>query len=266
MASRPKVYKCPCCKRPFTQKDAVYTHMYKEHQDEIPDSMSAAQYAFNIRNKKSFGLCVQCRTRKTPWNEEAERYDRFCSIECKNAYVAEAKRRMIEKYGKEHLLNDPNHQQKMLNNRSISGQYIFDSDKTIVPYTGKLEYDFLRFLNLTYGWSGKDISQCPFNFEYQWNNGIHLYIPDFWIASLNLIIELKASDNKHHKIVAVDLEMEKEKDKVMLKQEEYNYIKIFDRNYTQFAYAVKLIQDLYWDTTDPNLQPKVDGIKIIPSR
>jgi hypothetical protein len=238
--------------------------MYKEHSDEIPDGMSAAQYAFNLRNKKEYGLCVQCRTRKTSWNEEAERYDRFCSIECKNAYVAEAKRRMVKKYGKEHLLDDADHQQKMLNNRSISGNYTFDADHIPVPYTGQLEYAFLRHLNLAYGWNGNDIVQCPHAFEYMWDNKKRMYIPDYYLLQFNTIVECKSSVNNHPKYVAVDREMEKEKDAAMLEQTEYNYIKIFDDDYKQFAYLINTLKDLFWDNSDPDLQPKVSGIKIIP--
>jgi hypothetical protein len=238
--------------------------MYKEHYDLIPDGMSAAQYAFNIRNKKEYGLCVQCRIKKTIWNEDAEHYDRFCSEECKNAYVAEAKRRMLKKYGKEHLLNSAEHQQKMLNGRSISGNYVFDSDKTPVPYTGSLEYAFLRHLNLAYGWNGKDIAQCPYAFDYEWDGKKRIYIPDYYLSQFNVIAECKSSVNNHPKYIAVDREMEKEKDKIMLEQNQYNFIKIFDENYTQFAYMINFIKDQYWDIPDPDLQPKLAGIKIIP--
>jgi endogenous inhibitor of DNA gyrase (YacG/DUF329 family) len=262
--AREKIFKCPICKRSFLSKQAVYTHMYKEHADEIPDGMSAAQYAFNLRNNKKYGLCVQCRTRKTKWNEEAERYDRFCSKECRDAYVAEAKRRMIKKYGKEHLLNDADHQQKMLNGRSISGHYTFDADKTAVPYTGQLEYAFLRHLNLSYGWNGKDIAQCPYVFEYVWDNKKRLYIPDYYLVQFNTIVECKSSVNNHPKYIAVDREMEKEKDKIMLEQNEYNFIKIYDEKYAQFSYLIKLLKDLYWDSDNPDLQPKVNGIKLFP--
>jgi len=261
-----KVFKCPICKRSFSSKQAVYTHMYKEHSDEIPDGMSAAQYAFNLRNNKEYGLCVQCKVGKTPWNEEAERYDRFCCEECKNAYVAEAKRRMVAKYGKEHLLDDPDHQQKMMNNRSISGVYVFDTDKIAVKYNSQYEYDFLRHLNLGHGWLGKDIVQCPFAFEYVHDCKKKLYIPDYWIISLNAVIEIKSYQNKHHKILEVDVEMEKLKDAVMEEQTQYNYIKIVDEKYVSFSFFVKLIQDLYWDCKDPDIQPEVAGIKIIPPR
>ena len=38
-----RVWKCPCCKHPYRTKNAMYDHMYKDHSDEIPDGMSAAQ-------------------------------------------------------------------------------------------------------------------------------------------------------------------------------------------------------------------------------
>jgi endogenous inhibitor of DNA gyrase (YacG/DUF329 family) len=262
MATTRKVFKCPICHRPYVNKQAVYTHMYKDHADEIPDNMSAAQYAFNLRNKKEYGLCVQCRTRKTKWNEEAERYDRFCSDECKNAYVAEAKRRMLNKYGKEHLLNDEEQQQKMLNNRSISGHYTFEADKISVPYNSKLEYAFLRHMNYTYGIGGKDIIQCPYVFEYEADGKKHLYRPDFFALQWNLVIEIKSSGNKNPGYLANDHTEEKEK--AMLEQNEYNYIKIYDEKYTELSNIINMIKNMYWDNPNPDLQAKVSGIKVIP--
>lgn len=259
-----KVFKCPICDRHLIGKSALYTHIYKAHSDALPEGMSAAQYCFNIRNHKNYGICVQCRTNKTKWNEEAERYERFCSDECKNKYILEAKRRMVAKYGKEYLLDDPNMQQKMMDGRSISGIYKFP-DNTETHYMGSYEKDFLQTSDIMYGYTGKDIIKCPYVFSYEYNNKKHLYIPDYYMFNFNLIIEIKDggdNPNNHPKIQAVDKVMEKSKDQAMLKQTDYNFIKIVNKDYRQFITILKMIVDTSWD--DPEFKLYKNGIIIIP--
>ena len=260
-----RIWKCPCCKHPFRTKIAMYDHMYKSHANEIPDGISAAQYAFNIRNNKTFGTCVQCRTNHTPWNEAAERYDRFCGPQCRNAYVVEAKRRMVKKYGKVHLLDDPKFQLKMQDGRSIAGQYKFTSDNTEVPYLGSYEYDFLHYSDNTYGWNGSEILRCPFTFEYEYDGKTRIYMPDYYLPNFNLIVEIKDggdNPNMHHKIQEVDKVKESLKDEIMRNQDKYNYIKIVNKDYRTFDFLIKAITDMAWD--DPDFKGRVKGIIMIP--
>lgn len=259
-----RVWKCQICGRKFTTKEALYEHTYKEHIDMIPDGMSAAQYVFNIRNKKTFGLCVQCRTNHTPWNEDAERYDRFCGDACRTAYVIEAKKRMVNKYGKEHLLNDPEMQVKMQNSRSIAGEYQFSDGKKI-PYLGSYEHDFLEFLDNIMCFKSDEIIRPIDGFEYEYENKKHLYIPDYYMPNFNLFVEIKDggdNPNMHPKIQAVDKVKEQLKDETMIKQKKYNYIKIVNKDYKPFIYLIKCIRDMAWD--DPNFKSSISGITIIP--
>lgn len=259
-----KVWKCPVCERKYNTKEALYDHTYKEHIDIIPEGMSASQYLFNIRNKKSFGLCVQCRTNHTPWNEEAERYDRFCGPACRQAYIVEAKRRMVNKYGKEHLLDDPEMQVKMQNNRSIAGLYKF-ADGGEVNYLGSYEKDFLETCDTSFGFKSTDIIRSTDGFEYEYEGKKHLYIPDYFLPNFNLFVEIKDggdNPNMHPKIQAVDKVKEKLKDEAMLKQKKYNFIKIVNKDYKPFAYIIKAIQDMAWE--DPSFKSLINGICVIP--
>ena len=235
-----KIYKCPFDRLKFDSKESFFSHLETEHNDMIPKGMSTSQYWFNYRNKKDHGSCVIC-GKTTKWNENSERYDRFCSDKCKDIYVENFKKNMKNKYGKEHLLDDPEHQKMMLKNRSISGEYIW-SDGSSIAYTGSYERDFLQFLDILLHWNSTDIMECPHYFKYkvQLHNAPlteHTYIPDFFIPSLNLVIEIKDggdNPNKHHKIQDVDKQKEKEKDKVMMNQKKFNYIKITDKKYKIF--------------------------------
>jgi hypothetical protein len=70
-------------------------------------------------------------------------------------------------------------------------------------------------------------------------------MPDFYIPDIKLEIEIKDggdNPNMHHKIQAVDKEKERLKDKVLINQHEYHYIKVVNKNYDKFIALVnKLI-------------------------
>jgi hypothetical protein len=137
--------------------------------------------------------------------------------------------RMRRVHGKDHLLNDPEHQRRMLASRSISGTYTFQDGST-KTYTGKEELALLQFLDDALGWPGRDV-QCPApqNFEYADEQGQRrFYIPDAWIESLNLIVEVKGE--MHNGYRSRDIDIERTKDAV-LATSGYAYVKVEDRDY-----------------------------------
>ena len=225
------------------QKQSLYQHMEKEHLDQL-NGLSPAHIYFNFRNKKTFGLCVWCRVNHTDFNEETERYERFCSKKCKDAYKKDFQNKMIKKYGKITLADSPEFQEKMLKNRKISGEYKW-SDGTIYTYTGSYEKDFLEYLDKVINLDSKDVfAPCPIIFNYEYNNKKHFYIPDVYIASLKLVLEIKASDNKHYR--ERDLEIEKVKDNIVKNsKEKYNYYKVFDKNYNNFIIYFNNLVETY---------------------
>jgi hypothetical protein len=135
---------------------------------------------------------------------------------------------MKNKYNVEHLLNDPKKQREMLSNRRISSVYKHSDGKEI-EYTGTYELDLLQYLDNVLNVKSDDIIAAPFEFYYLGTDGNkHFYIPDYYIPSLNLIIEVKSSDNKHYR--ARDYEDEILKDKCI--PNEYNFIKVLEKDYT----------------------------------
>lgn len=224
----------------------------------LPKDMSPAQHLFNIRNKKTHGTCIMCQ-QETPWNEQTEKYERLCSSTCKEEYREMFKNRMMDKHGKVHLLNDPIQQRKMLENRKISGKYKWSDGKEIV-YTGSYEHDFLKFLDLVMNFSSNDvICPAPQTFYYTMSDGIkRFYVPDMFIPSLNLLLEIKdggSNPNKHPKIQQVDKAKEREKDKVMKMQKKHHYLKVTDKNYSSFLnFLVELKNQ---DKGEENIQPIV---------
>jgi len=224
---------CPCCSECYISDAYLETHIQKKHKEFLTAGISPAQFLFNMRNHKStnFGTCVICQG-KTTFNPITKKYNRLCdNPECKERYVKEFKARMMKKYGTEHLLNNPDKQKEMLAHRKISGKYRFGK-KTIITYTGDYEHDFLIFLDQILHYPESDvIAPAPMTFKYKYQNAEHFYIPDFYLPSLHLLIEIKASDNKHYRLR--DIEQEKVKDTLALKSG-FNYLKIFDKDYTEF--------------------------------
>ena len=230
-----KTFKCPFCELRFTDKEKLYYHIEKDHPEVLKDGYSAARVYFNYINKKDHGSCVICK-KPTEWNEKTRKYMRFCSEECKNEYVKQMKNRMINVYGKVHLLNDPKKQREMLSARSISGEYEF-KDGGKHSYTGTYERSFLEFLDKVMEFNSLDVvSPCPFTFYYTYEDKELFYIPDLYIPSLNLIVEIKDggdNPNTHPKIQVVDKVKEKLKDDLMRKGS-YNYIKITNKDNFEF--------------------------------
>lgn len=229
--------KCRSCGAKLNTYEDLITHIEKTHSDEIPKDFSTTQYEYALRMGRTSGSCVVCK-QETKWNEKTRKYHRFCGKPvCKEKYIQSFRKNMIGAHGKIHLLNDPEQQKKMLANRSISGKYKW-SDGTEIGYTGSYERDFLHFLDVFMEFESTDImSPSPHVYYYTYKGEQKFYIPDFFIPSLNLEIEIKDggdNPNNHHKIQEVDKEKERLKDKVLLSQKAFSYVKITNKNYDPF--------------------------------
>jgi len=224
----------------FKSKNLLYTHLDNVHSENL-NNLSPSQYYFNLKYKKDHGSCVICK-KPTDWNEQAERYERFCkNPKCKVIYRDQFKKRMIDTYGKVHLLDDIQQQELMLANRKISGSYDWKHLKGSTRYVGQYEREFLEFLDLFMGWDPNDImSPSPHVFGYSTEDGkSHLYIPDFYIPSLNLIIEIKDggdNPNMHHKIQEVDKVKEKLKEASVKQNGIFNYVKVTNKDHESFVF------------------------------
>lgn len=237
--------KCPICKIKYVSLGGLISHISSEHDSQVPSNVTIKQFIFNVKNRypanKSHGTSV-ISGKPTPWNEEKGRYDRFLNETENELYVKQFKERMKKVYGKEHLLDDPEVQKKMIAERKISGVYHFQ-DGSSKNYTGTYELDFCKTMDLVFNWDAKDIIMPACHiFEYfdPLKQKIRKYIPDVWIASLNLIVEIKASDNQHYRLR--DLETEKAKDRV-LETSNFNYVKVLDKNYTSLIETIKKLKE-----------------------
>nr|DAY74737.1 MAG TPA: zinc finger domain protein [Caudoviricetes sp.] len=226
--------KCKFCSKVFNDPDAMAAHLENYHADMIPPDMEPYQFYYYLKTGKTHGNCVMCK-QPTGWNPKTKKYKRFCeNPKCKIAYRNMFKTRMIGTYGKVTLLNDPDQQKKMLANRSISGLYEWSDHSKKLPYTGSYELSFLKFLDEVMDFDSSDVmAPSPHTYNYMYEGKQHFYIPDFFIPSLNLEIEIKDggdNPNMHYKIQDVDKEKERLKDEVMrTNSSNFNYLKIVNK-------------------------------------
>lgn len=264
------MYKCKICGKKYTDLSSLYNHIEQQHSEMIPMDMSIQQYYYYMKTGRSNGNCVMCK-QPTTWNKNTNKYNRFCGDpKCKEEYVKIAKSRMIAKYGKVHLLNDPKKQREMLANRKISGVYRWSNSKIETTYTGSYELDFLKTLDLFFEWDPEDISMpSPHTYTYKYDGEEKFYIPDVFIHSLDLEIEIKDggdNPNNHHKIQAVDKEKERLKDETMTSQKLFHYVKITNKNYTNFFDFLKEAKDGFEKYGDDKKIPRIFKMEDIKTK
>lgn len=245
-----KTYKCKFCgykilvdKAKKGTKSAKYLmgkHYDEKHKNLLPEGMDGYRWFYFLLTKKDKGQCVICKN-DTEFNRITMKYSRFCkNPQCKQRYKEERDKRMINKYGKITLLNDPDHQRKMQEGRKIAGKYKWSDNSTELPYLSSYELDFFQHLDRDLHWPSSDIiSPSPHNYTYKYKDKDHFYIPDAYIPSINLEIEIKSSERE-------DRQNPESRDKEMIKDQLmkscshlFNYIKIYDKKYTEFDNLVQ---------------------------
>jgi len=125
----------------------------------------------------------------------------------------------IKKYGVDHPSKNEDIHKKQQRSGFLSHNY----KNTNLYYRGSFELNFLeRYYDMF------EITNAP-TFKYIMNNISYSYFPDFYIESLNLIIEIKSS----WIIKKQNSEKIKMKEKTVI-EAGYNYILILDKNYASF--------------------------------
>lgn len=224
--------KCPICGRTKPLKQEIIDHVEKEHFDEIPEGMSTAQFIYYSNHGRSTGLCRVC-GKPTDWNEKTGKPKQLCNNPaCKAKRRIIAQKNMIKVYGTDNLLNDPLHQEKMLANRRISGQYIWSDGKHKFTYTGSYEKFALEWLDKVYDYDPECIVMPGPVVYYDFNGEQKAWITDMFLPELNLVIEFKdgSFDRNTHQGFAENRKREAAKDKFMMNQTKYNYTKITNKN------------------------------------
>jgi hypothetical protein len=222
----------------FKNSESLEEYIKENNNDDYlrlkKEDISVEQYAFNIRNKKDpftkFGKSI-ISGKPTTWNNSLNKYNRILDEE-KEEYRKLFSERMKKIHNTDNLLVLPEQQRKMLANRSISGKYKY-SDGIEFTYTGSYEHHFLVFMDTMVNWNSEDIYlPAPFEIKYinPKTNKESFFIPDVFIESCNLVLEIKASDNNHYRQRDIDIEFAKD---AAMKGTNYSYLKVFDKDYSE---------------------------------
>ena len=241
-----KYKKCPFCgEKVVGDKSNMVDHVNKYHNEQIPPGKTAGEAVYLEEHNGIGRKCMMC-ANTTSWNDSTLKYNAFCCEACKAKYVKMVRARMKKVYGKENLLDDPDHQKKMLEHRRISGVYKH-TDGGEWKYTGSYEEDFCRmndtFLNIP---SADIMMPSPNVYHYKYKGEDKFYFPDAFIPSIGLEIEIKDggnNPNNHHKIQDVDKVKERLKDEVLYKQKKFHYIKIENKEYEEYFKLMRRIRD-----------------------
>lgn len=248
-----KRYKCPYCTEHMYRTELV-SHVDNEHADLIPKDYSAARVVFNSINKKEKGQCVICK-KETKWNESTWRYDRFCSEKCKESAAKLAKENMVKVYGKEHLLDDIDMQEKMLSNRGISGEYKFSTGGSL-PYVGSYELKLLEFLDKVMGYRSTDIISPGPVIEYEIDGQKRKWILDQYIVPYNLAIDCKdGGDNPNQRNMPDYRAKQIAKEKAISECGKYNYIRLTNNNFAQLLEIMCEIKEQLMDSNNMEFKP-----------
>ena len=250
-----KKYKCPYCDKRL-ERNRLVTHVEKKHEDMIPQNYTPARVVFNTINKKECGRCIVC-GKETDWDENKCRYNRLCNNPaCKAKYKSMVENRIKGKYGKtsRDMLLDPNHQEKMLANRRISGSYKF-SDGGVRTYTGSYEKKTLEFFDKVFNCKSEDIVTPGPVIEYTFNGQKHLWITDIFYIPYNLVIECKdGGSNPNNRPMEEYRAKQIAKEKAIVNEGKYNYLRLTNNNFEQLMLIMaELKMQLIEDNVDQRI-------------
>jgi hypothetical protein len=147
-----------------------------------------------------------------------EKYECDYYIQSDN-FKEKSKKTNLEKYGVEYNLQN----KEIFKKQQKSALKLKQYKNTNIYYRGSYELDFLEKVYPLYS----DIQNAK-SIKYLFKNKNHYYFPDFYIPSLNLIIECKNS-----------YLIKRDKEKIEAKENAtivngFNYIIIVDKNYINF--------------------------------
>lgn len=236
-----KKFNCPYCNERYYKQD-LPGHIDKKHDDMIPENYTAYRLTYDIvNNKQGHGNCTEC-GKPTKWNEKRQKYERLCGNPKCYARVKETyQKRMLKVYNKVHLLDDPEHQEKMLAHRKISGTYKWSDGKEFT-YTGQYEKKLMEFLDKTMEFKSNEILAPGPILEYEFEGQKKHWITDFLIIPHNLIIEVKdGGDNPNKRNMPITRNKTLAKERMITNMGKYNYLRLTNNDFLQlFQMMVEL--------------------------
>ena len=258
--------KCPICGKNKANKKDLLQHVESSHKDEIAKDMSAAQYVYYLNHGRAYGICRICGN-PTPWNEKAGKPKQICGSDaCKRRVSKEFEENLKSKYNKtrQDLMNDPDHQEEMLANRKISGTYKWSDNRHTFTYTGSYEKFALEWLDKVMDIDPDTIQTPGPKIQYMFEGKPHYWITDMYLTDFNLVVEIKdgnsTGEKNTHPGFAHNRDLEKAKDDYMKTQNQYNYIKLTNKNMMQLVKTLSEIRlnNIFSTEKNKKTEPVID--------
>lgn len=240
-------FKCALCGQRFLEFDQLVKHTQKIHADEVGNE-DIYKFLYELRNPGPY-ICPICKKNPREWNPKKRKYNRICSSEkCKEISRQTFQRNMKRVYGTDNLLKDPEHQAEMLANRSISGKFKLP-DNVEITYVGRYEEDFLKHIVEKYNFDSTNVCECPpslyIKYHDIYTDKDRFYLPDFFFPNYNLVVEIKDGSK-----FPVDSKAKAAlKEKAVIAANRFNYIKIVDKDYTDFDEFISSFEDNHFSET-----------------
>lgn len=252
-----KTFNCPFCKEKM-RRELLVKHIEKEHDEVIPEGFTAYRLVYDIVNDHPDhrGTCTIC-GKPTKWNEKRQKYERLCGDpKCYAAVKKTYQKRMLKVYNKTSLMDDPNHLEKMLAGRKISGKYKW-SDGKVFTYTGTYEKNFMEFLDKVLEFKSNEILAPGPVLNYEYKGKQHMWITDFLILPYNLIVEIKdggegENANPNMKYMPSYRKKQVAKEKMITNLGKYSYIRLTNNEFNQF---LSLLAELKMNVNDKDDKP-----------
>ena len=247
-----KTFNCPFCNTKLN-KFKLEKHIEKEHDDELPVEYTPYRMVYDIINDKhGHGTCTEC-GKDTKWNEKRQKYNRLCGDpKCYEAVKKTYQSRMMKVYNKINLADDPQHQEKMLAGRKISGTYTWSDGKKFT-FTGQYEKKFLEFLDKVMDYKSDEIVAPGPILEYEFRGQKHHWITDVMILPYNLIVEIKdGGDNPNNRSMPEYRAKQLSKEKMITNLGTYHYLRLTNNDFSQF---LSIIAELKMQVVDDENTP-----------
>ena len=172
-------------------------------------------------------------------------------IKCRAKVREVALQRHMKVYNKPTLLNDADHQEKMLANRKISGSYTF-TDGGKITYTGSYEKSALEFMDKVLQIPSKDIQAPGPVLEYKYGGKTHKWITDIYYIPGNLLIEVKDGGfNPNNRTMTSYREKQVAKEEMVTNIGTFNYLRLTNNDFAQLLSIFADMKNEALESTNP---------------
>jgi len=206
------LYVCEACKQTYIRLCSLSRHIGLEHNKD--------DYYENYLKEENEEFCLICGNLKLDEPRWDRGYKRTCSQKCEKIFrVQQIEKTCIEKYGVKNVQQN----KEVFEKQQKTAKCSFQFKNTNIHYRASYELDFLeKYYNMF-----SDIQNAPF-IKYKFKNKNKIYFPDFFIPSLNLIVEIKNS------YLAKRFKTQLVAKKKATITNGFNYIMITNKHYNKF--------------------------------